>query len=199
MKNISKILGNKKYKKIFYTVVFAVCAGWFIFRFIMVALESNQVVFNPIRDANENGIIVNSVIVKQESGVIRVPLVVNNNRAYVSAKRAAKLKPGQNVGDGVIVFVSKKLDLDSGMHSVKMRGVNDGINMVNIPVNCFLVPSYAVRDGVVMVDESGFALPRSVDVFDQDSEFVCISNGIRDGDIVILSKVNQGEKIRITK
>lgn len=196
MKLFGRDFNDKKLKKNVYTAVFVVLVGWFIYRFVMVAIESRMVVFNPVRDANKNGTLVETIVVNNKNGVINFPIAIKNNRAYVSGRARAKLRAGQKIADGgTITSVSDSLDYDSGMYVVKTRGANDGVNNVEIPCNGYFIPVYAVREGVVMVEKSGVAEPVVVNVVAQDSEFACVSGGIGDGDVVILSKVSNNQKV----
>ena len=196
MKILNREFDDKKFKKNVYTAVLVVLVGWFIYRFIMVAMESRMVVFNPIRDANKNGVLVETIVVDRKDGVINFPIAVKNNRAYVSNRARSKLRIGQKIaGGGTVAYVSNSLDYDSGMYVVKTNGAKDGVNNVQIPCNGYFIPVYAVRDGVVMVEKSGVAQSVAVNVADQDSEFACISDGISDNDVVILSKVSDNQKV----
>lgn len=196
MRIFGRKFDDKKVKKNVYTAVFAALIAWFIYRFVMVAIESRMVVFNPVRDANKNGTIVETIVANKKSGTIDFPIAIKNNRAYVSGRARAKLRAGQNIsGGGTIVSVSGTLDLDSGMYVVQTRGARDGVNNVQIPCNGYFVPVYAVRDGVVMIEKSGVAVSQNVNVAAQDSSVACISGGINDGDIVILSKVSNNQKV----
>ena len=197
MKFFGKKFDDKKTKKIIYTAVFGVLALWFVFRFVMVAIESHMDVFNPMRDENANGTLVEYVTAKKQNGIIGIPVSVQNNRAYVSGARRKKLRAGQKIGDGVISYVSSSLDLDSGMYVVKTRGVADGITNAEIDLNCFFVPAYAVHDGVIFIAESGIARARTVTVVSSDSDIACVSDGIQDGDKIVISHVNVGQKINI--
>lgn len=197
MNVFGKKFDDKKVKKIIYTSVLAVLVIWFVFRFVMVALESRMDVFNPMRDESRNGTLVEYVTVKKQSGTIGIPISVQNNRAYVSGARRAKLRVGQKIGDGAITYVSSSLDLDSGMYVVKTRGVSDGINNAEIDLNCYFVPAYAVHDSIVFVADSGVARAQNVTVLATDSDMACISDGIKDSDQVILSHVTDGQKINI--
>lgn len=195
-----KILGHefdeKKLKKNVYTAVLVVLAGWFIFRFVMVAIESRMVLFNPVRDANKNGVLVETVVADKKDGAINFPISIKNNRAYVSGRVRAKLRAGQKIAEGgTVANVSNNLDLDSGMYVVQTRGAVDGVNNVQIPCVGYFIPVYAVREGVVMLEKSGVAVSQRVDVAAQDSTFACISGGINNGDIVILSKVSNNQKV----
>lgn len=197
MKIFGKNFDDKKVKKFVYTAVFVVLIGWFVFRFIMVAIESRMTVFNPARVVNQNGTLIEYVTAHKQNGSLGMPVSVKNNRAYVSGAVRTKLRAGQKIGDGVIVSVSSGLDLDSGMYVVKTRNVVDGINYVQIDVNGYFVPAYAVHDGVVFVADSGTAVARSVTIAGQDSDVACISDGIKDGDIVITSKVTESQKVKV--
>lgn len=196
MKLFGRDFNDKKLNKNIYTAVLVVLIGWFIYRFVMVAIESRMVVFNPVRDANKNGTLVETIVVNNKNGVINFPIAIKNNRAYVSGRARAKLRAGQKIADGgTITSVSDSLDYDSGMYVVKTRGANDGVNNVEIPCNGYFIPVYAVREGVVMVEKSGVAEPVVVNVVAQDSEFACVSGGIGDGDVVILSKVSNNQRV----
>ena len=199
MKMFGKDFDEKCVKKIVYTAVFGALAFWFVFRFVMVALESKMDVFNPERDKNANGILVETVTVAKESGYINVPIAVNNNRAFVSGIKKSRLHAGQGIGDGKIVSVSGGLDLDSGMYVVKTAGVSDGVNNVAVPFDCYFVPVYAVQNGHIMVVDNSVATVQKVDVVAQDSENACVQGGLNDGDVVILSRVDAGQKLRIQK
>lgn len=199
MKIFGKNYDDKKVKKIAYTAVYVAIAFWFVFRFVMVAIESRMVVFNPIRVAQSDGIIVETISAKQTNDVIKIPIDVKNNRAYVSGEYRNKLRAGQKIDDGEIVSVSSSLDFDTGMYTVRTRGVQDGLRFVSVRENGFFVPAYAVRDGSVMVVESGVAVARKVNVIGQDMDKACVNGDIQDGDKIILSKVAVGQKIKMSK
>ena len=196
MKIMGREFDEKKLKKNVYTAVLVVLAGWFIYRFVMVAIESRMVVFNPVRDANKNGVLVETVVADKKDGVINFPIAIKNNRAYVSGHVRAKLRAGQKIAEGgTVAYVSNSLDYDSGMYVVKTQGANDGVNNVEITCSGYFVPSYAVRDGVVMIEKLGIATAQKVNVVVADSDSACILGGLDDGDVVILSKVLNGQKV----
>ncbi|MBO7508666.1 MAG: hypothetical protein J6T57_00090 [Alphaproteobacteria bacterium] len=197
MKIFGKDFEDKRVKKFIYTAVLAVLAIWFVYRFVMVAVEWRMDVFNPIRATAMNGILVDSVVVHRGTGTVEIPLDVKNNRAYVAPSRRGQFKAGQKIGAGEIISVSSSLDLDSGMYVVRIRGVDDGLNMVSVSTDGLCVPAYAVRDGVVMIVDDGVAVARNVRVENQDSSIACVSDGLNDGDRVILSKVASGAKVRV--
>ena len=197
MKIFGKKFNDKKVKKNVYTAVLGVLILWFIYRFVMVAIESRMDVFNPVRDAEQKGIVVETIVVEQKTGIIKTPLSVENNRAYVSAGHRRGLKVGQKVGDGEIVYVANSLDLDTGMYIVKTKNVDDGVAFAEAECNGFFVPTYAVREGVIMRAESGVVAAVPVNVNAGDSDFSCVTGDIKDGDIIVLSKVVSGQKINV--
>ena len=133
MKILGREFNEKKLKKNVYTAVLVVLVGWFIFRFVMVAVESRMVVFNPVRDANKNGVLVETVVADRKEGAINFPIAIKNNRAYVSGRARAKLRAGQKIAEGgTVANISNNLDLDSGMYVVQTRGAADGVNNVQI-------------------------------------------------------------------
>ncbi len=199
MKILGKNFDDKKTKKFLYTAVLGVLAIWFIYRFIMVAIESHMVVFNPVRDAGQNGIAVDTIVAEQKIGVIKTPLSVENNRAYVSGAHRRGLKVGQKVGGGEITYVANNLDLDTGMYIVKTKNVDDGVVFAESECNGFFIPTYAVRESQIMRAESGVAVSVSVNINAADSDFSCVSGDIHDGDIIVLSKVSAGQKMNVQK
>ena len=199
MKICGKKFDDKKSKKIIYTAVLGVLAIWFVYRFVMVAIESRMVVFNPVRDAGQNGIIVDTIVAEQKTGIIKTPLSVENNRAYVSGAHRRGLKVGQKIGDGEITYVGNQLDLDTGMYIVKTKNVDDGVVFAETECSGFFIPTYAVRESQIMRAESGSAAVVSVSVNASDSEFSCVSGEIKDGDIIVLSKVEPNQKINVQK
>jgi len=196
MKIFNRKFDDKKLKKNVYTAVLVVLVCWFVYRFVMVAIESRMVVFNPVRDANQNGTLVETIVADRKDGVINFPIAVKNNRAYVSNRARSKLRVGHKIaGGGTVAYVSNSLDYDSGMYVVKTNGAKDGVNNVEIPCNGYFIPVYAVRDGAVMVEKLGVAKSVVVNLVNQDSKFACISGGLGDGDVVILSKVSENQKV----
>lgn len=197
MKIFGKNYDDKKIKKIVYTAVFVLIALWFVYRFVMVAIESRMEVFNPIRIAQSDGVSIETMVAKRQDDFIKIPIDIKNNRAYVSGDYRANLKSGQKIEDGEIVSVSSSIDLDTGMYVVRTRGVGDGVRYVSIKKNGYFVPLYAVRDGAVMVVNGDVAAMRSVTVVAKDSEYACIVGELQDGDVIILSRVTAGQKINV--
>ena len=184
MNKIQQTIKTKKFKKIISIAFIATMVGWVLFRFAAVASENARYVFNASRNAIEHGMPIET-------------LVLTNNRAYVSAERAKKLKPGQKVGNGKIVFVSKNIDLDTGMFLVKTQGVENGLQFAEFTADGFFIPLYAIKNNTVFVVENNTAVARNIEITHQDSETAYITSGVKDGDIVILSNVNAGNKVKI--
>lgn len=199
MEKIQKTLSTKKFKRILYTAIVLLLVGWVVFRFAAIGSENARYVFNASRIAADVGAPIEYVEMKRTDGVLYEPVAVNNNRAYVTENLARKLRVGQKIGDGVITYVSSDLDLDSGMFVVRTRGVADGLQYAEYNANGFFVPLYAIENGTVFVAENGVATARTVKIGRQDSENAYIVSGLKNGDIVILSQVESGDKVQIKK
>jgi hypothetical protein len=145
------------------------------------------------------GIPVETMTVQIAQGTLYEPLDVKNNRAYVSGERAEKLRAGQKIENGKITYVSKSLDLNTGMFLVRTSGVSNGLHFAEFTTDGIFVPLYAVADNSVFVVENGVAVARDVVIVRQDSENAYIKSGLNTGDIVILSNVQSGDKVKINK
>ena len=62
MEKIKKYFETPKAKKYLRIAIIVGVVFWFLFRFVMVALESRMTVFNPIRELQSTGAIVDTVI-----------------------------------------------------------------------------------------------------------------------------------------
>lgn len=198
MERFSELFKSQRAKRIIYIVCAIIMIGWVIFRCVMIASENKMDVFNAARDAAQNGVPVHTIEMSRMDGTLREPITVHNNRAYVSAARVDKLRVGQLVGDGEIVSVSRNIDLNTGMHIVRTRNVPDGLQYAEYKTNGYFIPLYAIHDNNVMVVENGVATSREITIVRQDSQTALV-NGLNDGDIVILSKVNAGDKVKPVK
>ena len=196
MDKIQKTLKSKKIKHMFFVALVAIMVFWVVFRFAAVASENARYVFNASRIAADSGVPIEAIAVNRESGTLYEPLAIKNNRAYVSGDRASKLRVGARVGDGKIKYISSDIDLDSGMFVVRTAGVADGVQYAEFTANGFFVPLYAITDNTVLVAQDGVAVARQITVSRQDSENAYITDGLQDGDIVILSNVNAGDKVK---
>lgn len=190
-------MNTKRFKHIVFCALVLLLIGWAVFRFAAVASENARYVFNAARVAADTGAPIEVIEMSRKSGVLYEPLSVQNNRAYVSGARAANLRAGQRVGNGKIVSVSSGLDLDTGMYVVRTSGVADGLQYAEYSANGYFVPLYAIADNSVLVVSDGVATPRAIKIARQDAENAYIASGLDDGDIVILSTVNAGDKVQI--
>ncbi len=203
MKTLDKIrkwfagLNIARIKKVFYIACMAIMVLWVIYRFVSVALESRRDVFNTARDAAVNGVPVHVIEMHKTNGVLREPVFVTHNRIYVSGARINLFRTGMRVGEGEVVSVSHNIDYDTGMHIVTTRGVGDGANFAEYSANGFFVPVYAISDGAVFVVSGEHASRRDISVSRMDSENALVSQGLSDGDMVILSHITDGEKVSI--
>ena len=186
-----------KLKHILYVALVVLMAGWVVFRFAAVASENARYVFNAARVAADSGAPIQTLDVATQSGTLYLPLSVQNNRAYVSGDVAANLKAGQRIGNGQIVSVSRKLDLDTGRFVVRTSGVSDGLQFAQFTTTGHFIPLYAINNGTVMVAQDGVAVSRDITVARQDAENAYVSSGLNDGDVVILSSVSAGTKVRV--
>ena len=199
MDKIQQALRSKKIKHAFFIALVAVMVGWVVFRFIAYASENSRYVFNASRVAAEKGLPIEFVIVQSKTGTLYEPLSVKNNRAYVSAERASKLRVGQKIENGKINFVAKNVDLNTGMYLVRTSGVSDGLHFAEFTTDGIFVPLYAVSDNSVMIVDKGVTVPRNVKIARQDSETAYIESGLQPGDIVVLSNVQPGVKVKFSK
>lgn len=184
-------------KKRIYMAMLALLVLWFVYRFVMVGIEKRRYVFNPARVASESGLVIETMDAKKTTGTLREPLTVKNNRALVAGARVGVLKSGQKIGDGKIVSVASGIDYDTGMHTVRTSGVSDGLNYAEYQVSGYFVPSYAIKQDTVYVMENGTAVARPVHVANSDAEQSVITSGLQDGDVIILSNVADGIKVKV--
>ena len=198
MEQLKNIFKSQRTKRIIYITCAVILVGWVVFRFVMIASENKMDVFNAARDAAQNGVPVHTIEMSRMDGTLREPITVQNNRAYVSASRVDKLRAGQTVGNGEIVSVSRNIDLNTGMHIVRTRNVPDGLQYAEYRANGYFVPLYAIHDNSVMIVENGVATSREITIVRQDSQTALV-NGLNDGDTVILSKINAGDKVKTVK
>jgi len=184
----------KKFITIGLIIIFAF---WIGYRVYVLHSEAKREVFNQSRVEQESGVPVNIMFAREAAGVLREPLAIKNNRAYVSGARVGKFGVGQKVGDGRIIFVSQKIDLDTGMYEIRTEGSADGEQFAEAKYTGFFIPLYSVIGGKVMIAVDGVATAREVKIAGQDAETVLVSRGLEEGDTVILSKVVEGDKVQV--
>ena len=194
-----KIKNPERVKKWIYILTVAALVFWILFRITMLVIQHNQTVFNISRDVAANGTPVVTMTAQNSSGVLHEPITVEKNKAYVTGARVGLFRAGQKVGGGKIASVSQNINLDTGMYVIKTTGVADGLQYVEYNRNGYFVPISAVVDSNVFVYENGVATLRKVIVAHSDADTALITQGLHDGDIVILSKVSADEKVRLTE
>lgn len=195
--NFFKTKNPDKLKKWIYILSVLALVFWIGFRIFALVSQHNQQVFNIARDISENGTPVAVMTAKNSSGVLHEPITVENNRAYVTGGRVGLFRTGQKVGNGKIASVSQHINLDTGMYVIKTSGVENGLQYVEYTRNGYFVPVYAIVGENVFVYENGQAVVRKVIVAHSDADVALITQGLHDGDMVILSKVSDGEKVRV--
>jgi len=195
--SILKKLNTPKYKKIICVVVAIIIALLFIFRFYILFQERNFDVFNIARHNLKNGTPVRVLRMEKTNGILYEPLTIKNNTAYVSGARVNIFHAGQKSGKCKIVSVSKNIDLDTGMHIVKTRNCKDGLQYIEKEKIGLYIPMSAITGNFVYVVNNGVAEKRQIEILDQDAQNALIKSGIQDGDIVILSHVQDDEKIKV--
>ena len=199
IERIVKKLKTRKSKNVIYTIVVALVVFAFSYRFYMVSAENNFDVFNIIRNNEKNGVPVYVLEMKKTDGILYEPITIKNNRGFISGARLNLFKSGQKIGNCKIVSVSRNIDLDTGMHVVKTSGCANGLQYAENKKNGFYVPVSALHGNAVYVVENDIATLREIVIENRDIENVLVKSGINDGDIVILSNIHDGEKVKIEK
>lgn len=183
-------------KKLVYILCAMVIVTLVAIRVSAIGTEKHQYVFNAARIAADSGVAVETMVAKTTDGILNAPIHINSNRGYVAYARLGKFAPGQKVGGGEIISVSNQIDLDTGMYIVRTKNVKNGFHMAQTVVRGIYVPLYAINNGVVMVVSDGIAVSRDITIQNSDDEFAVV-DGITDGDIIILSHINNGDKLRV--
>ena len=196
---VKEQLQTPRAKKLSYIALVIMLVVWVVYRFAVIGAMSRLEVYNPSRAAAADGIPVSVIEVTRSPGVVTEALTVQNNRAYVSGARAALLRAGMKVGNGEIVSVATNIDLDTGMHVVRTRGVSDGLNLAEFRTTGYFIPVSSLDNGAVYVMRDGVAVRTPVTVARQDMNTAYITAGLQDGDVVILSRVHDGNKVSIQK
>ena len=82
------------------------------------------------------------------------------------------------------------------MYIVRTRNVSDGLQYAIFQTDGYFIPLSAISNGTVMLNVDGVATPRAVTVLRQDDQKAQV-DGLNDGDVVILSSVNAGDKVQV--
>lgn len=199
IENIVKKLKTRKSKNVIYIILAILVVAVFGYRFYSVARENNYNVFNISRQNVANGTPVNVLKMQKVDGILYEPITIKNNRAYISGKRLNMFHAGQKIGDCKIISVSKNIDLDTGMHVIKTSNCPDGLQYVENVKNGFYIPVSAIHGNVVYVVKHDVAYAKNIEIENQDMQNALIKSGIKNGDIVILSSVQNNQKIKISE
>ena len=199
IENIVKKLNTRKSKNIIYTIIIFSVVAIFGYRFLRVYQEHSFEVFNIIRANKDNGTPVEVLHIEKKNGILYEPLTIKNNRAFVSGARINIFKPGQKSGNCKIVSVSHNIDLDTGMHIIRTQNCPNGLQYIEKEKVGFYIPISAINGNTVYVVNNDIATIREIKIADRDAQNALIQSGITDGDIVILSKVKNNEKIKFEK
>ena len=197
IENIVKKLKTRKSKNIIYIIVAILIIALFGYRFYSVSAENNFKVFNIARHNAVNGTPVDVLKMRKTHGVLYEPITIKNNRAFVSGKRVNLFHTGQKIGNCKIVSVSKNIDLDTGMHVIKTANCADGLQYVENVKKGFYIPVSAIHGNVVYVVTQGVARMQNIEIENQDMQNALIKSGINIGDIVILSKIQNNQPVKI--
>lgn len=197
IEDIVKKLKTRKSKNIIYAIVGITVVAWFGYRFYAVNAEHRFKVFNITRNNLDNGTPVEVLTVQEKKGILYEPLTVKDNKAFVSGARVNIFKAGQKSDNCKITSVSKNIDLDTGMYIIRTSGCADGMHYIEKEKVGFYIPVSALTGDSVYVVNNDVAEIREIIIADRDSQNVLVKSGLSESDIVILSKVKNGEKIKI--
>ena len=185
-----------KNKKKLYTYIAIVIAVAFIYRFIKVGMEKFEVILSPQREFITNGKTVDVLEIKKENNFIKIPVTIKNNTAFIPQNKLELFFKNQKIENGgEIIVVNKKLDLDTGMYILKTKDVKDGLNYALIYKDGIFIPTNAIDENKVYVKENGIAVAKNITIIMRD-ENIALVDGINEGDILIVSKIQDGEKVK---
>ena len=182
-------------RPIAFILAFGIVAWIAVVRIVEIRRENARVVFNPIRDQMERGVPVEVLEVVAGQGTLREPVAVRCGRIFVTEQRVRKFRVGQNIsGGGRITSVSRSVDLGTGLFLIRASG-RDGDHFVMIEYRGVFVPLSAISGLYIMVADAGVAVPRRIEIVAEDASQAVI-RGIPDGELIILTRVDAGTKIR---
>ena len=199
IENIVKKLKTRKSKNVIYVVLCVLIVLAFGYRFYSVSRENSFEVFNIVRNNKSSGTPVSVLEMQKNNGVLYEPITIKNNRAFVSGKRVNMFRAGQKIGNCKIVSVSQNIDLDTGMYIVKTSNCSDGLQYVENVKNGFYIPVSAIHGNIVYIVDGNVARGVNIEIENQDMQNALVKSGIQSGDVVILSDVQNNQKIKISK
>ncbi|MDR2268980.1 MAG: hypothetical protein LBD94_02240 [Rickettsiales bacterium] len=144
------------------------------YRIQKIRSEGIRAVHNVVRIHAEHGTPKEYVIAKKTTDFLEEPLFVKNGRALVSSGRIKKFAVGQKIkgADARITYVSKDIDLDTGMFVVKVSGNVVGTMRILSEYTGFFLPIDA-------------ELPDGAKVIAKDADRVVVL-GLKDGDKIVV-------------
>lgn len=182
-------------KKLYIYIVTIICVA-FVFRFVKVAIERYEKILCPQREFIENGKKVEVLEIKKQNNFIKVPLTIKNNIAYIPQNKLNLFFKNQKIENGgEIVVVNKNLDLDTGMYILKTKNVTDGLNYALIYKDGIFIPTDSIDENKVYVKENNKAVVKNINIIMRD-ENIALIEGLEEGDILIISKIQDGEKVK---
>lgn len=187
---------NKIYKKRIYFFILGLIIFSFLYRFYMVFYERHMKIFNIDRNNKKNGVPVEVLQIKKEQKVLYKPLAIQNNKAYVSKAQIENYKVGQSVGNCRIISVSHNIDLNTGMYVIRTKGCKNGLNKLEINEFGYFVPIYAIDSDFVFLVQENTAKRQKIFIKDRDKDNALVV-GLNDGDMIILSNIEENQKIKI--
>ncbi|MCL2017483.1 MAG: hypothetical protein FWG80_01755 [Alphaproteobacteria bacterium] len=157
--------------------------------------ENAREIFNISRFNANHGVPVETMTVETQMGTLYEPVAIRHGNIYVSANRINRFKPGQKLSSGgTVVSVSRNIDLNTGLFIIKTSAAS-GNDFIEIKQDGIFIPLSAITDSSVMVSQEGIATRKSVSIIMADARRAIVK-GLSDGEIVILTKVEQGTRIR---
>ncbi|MCL2388853.1 MAG: hypothetical protein FWC85_00540 [Elusimicrobia bacterium] len=179
-------------------VIIILCVVFFawaaINRVVQIRREAAREVFNIARFVEVYGLPVETMTARVETRVLNVPVAVRGGIIPVASTRVSEFRQGLSLtSGGSILSVPRRVDLDTGLFSVRASGP-DGNYFMEVPHTGVFVPLYAVLDGLVMLLVNGYSVEREVNIIAQDRQYAAVS-GISDGDIIIITRVAPQIKI----
>ncbi|MDR3208373.1 MAG: virulence-associated V antigen [Rickettsiales bacterium] len=136
--------------------------------------EGVRHVNNIVRIHKEKGSPHEYVVAEKTTDFLEEPLFVQNGRALVSADRVHMFSTGQKIKDkdANITFVSRDIDLDTGMFIVRVSGNITGNVMALREYTGFFLPVDAV-------------LPAGAKVVAKDNQRMVVA-GLKDGERIVI-------------
>ena len=199
---------TEKQKRIIVAIAIAAAFAIVAYRAASIIREHYREVFNFARFESAVGTPVETMVAKVQKENLYQPVAVRSGRIFVSAARIHKFKAGQKLTaraggadardlggqSGAITSVSHRIDLDTGLFVIRTTAPS-GNHFVEVPYNGIFVPLSAIYDSSAMVVKDGIAVAKPVEVIARDAARAVVS-GLSDGDVVILTKIDEGTKVR---